>query len=377
MPKRNADTELNADNYDQEFEKVERGSFQRADTMCLKDRVILSVKRVHHASNDVNTHGVLKNFSGFAGSSSTPKSTGLFQFNAKKDQNPVVKESTNKTLDSESGNKDYPPEFLNQLTALNKSLVNWIEKHVKDDPVCILSPIFVDYNNHFEDLKKKHQIHTENGTGKNSTFKQTNNISDASKQAMSNFKFGLNNSNNITTAQTTASETLPKESDTQKPLFSFTNSATADRPTAKFVFGSASTGSAEPAKTLFKFGAEASSDTSKPLFSFGSNNTASTSQTATGTFSFGSKSPAFLSNQPIAQTDDVANDDEEYVPPEAEKSTRKEEGSVYDVRCKLFARIADSWKDKGIGNAFIKPIESESKKFQLIIRADTTLSKPV
>lgn len=42
-------------------------------------------------------------------------------------------------------------------------------------------------------------------------------------------------------------------------------------------------------------------------------------------------------------------------------------------RCKLFYKLDAEWRERGVGNLFIKPTTSE--KFQLLIRADTNLGK--
>lgn len=38
---------------------------------------------------------------------------------------------------------------------MNKNLIDWVTKHIDKDPYCILSPVFVDYDKHLNNLNKK------------------------------------------------------------------------------------------------------------------------------------------------------------------------------------------------------------------------------
>lgn len=65
----------------------------------------------------------------------------------------------------------------------------------------------------------------------------------------------------------------------------------------------------------------------------------------------------------------------EYEPPKPKKSNVKEDGTVYEKRIKLyyFSKIEKKYKERGIGNLFIKPIKNGNFT-QLVIRADTELA---
>lgn len=54
-------------------------------------------------------------------------------------------------------NKDNP-DYLRQLKVLNENLVSWIEKHVNENPYCILTPSLKDYEKHLSDLEKKYSV---------------------------------------------------------------------------------------------------------------------------------------------------------------------------------------------------------------------------
>ena len=46
--------------------------------------------------------------------------------------------------------------YFAELTALNQSVTKWIKQHVDKDPLCILTPIFKDYEKHLENIKIKY-----------------------------------------------------------------------------------------------------------------------------------------------------------------------------------------------------------------------------
>lgn len=87
---------------------------------------------------------------------------------------------------------------------------------------------------------------------------------------------------------------------------------------------------------------------------------------------------SFLTAGPSAASVTSAEDqeDEEYVPPKAETRDIREEGEVFNRRCKLFYLAPDTkeWKERGVGCAHLKPAGDAARgKAQLIIRADNTL----
>lgn len=47
-------------------------------------------------------------------------------------------------------------EYKRQLTALNCSVRDWITKHVNDNPLCDLNPIFRDYERHLSTIESKY-----------------------------------------------------------------------------------------------------------------------------------------------------------------------------------------------------------------------------
>lgn len=56
-------------------------------------------------------------------------------------------------------------EYNRQLTALNCSVRDWITKHVNDNPLCDLNPIFRDYERHLASIEHKYGVASADGGG--------------------------------------------------------------------------------------------------------------------------------------------------------------------------------------------------------------------
>lgn len=66
--------------------------------------------------------------------------------------------TSSKPKDDVTSNGSTPSskEYSRQLTALNCSVRDWITKHVNDNPLCDLNPIFRDYERHLASIEKKY-----------------------------------------------------------------------------------------------------------------------------------------------------------------------------------------------------------------------------
>jgi len=270
-------------------------------------------------------------------------------------------------------------EYLSHLKALNIQVTEWIKKHVDDNPLVILSPVFKDYEKHLAIITEKH----------NSTTTETNNKQP--EPALGAAAFAPKN-------DSVEPEAKPKEggsfSLSKGGGFSF-NSAKPDAAAAKpggFTFGAATEAKKSdepaPAKTGFSFGL-AAAGTEKPAgpagggfsfptadksaaapssggFSFSSSTTAAP---ATGGFSFGnfSSGGATAAAAPAAKEEE----EEEDKPPVVEVKQVQEEDALYSKKCKLFYKKDESYVEKGVGMLHLKP--TETGKTQLLIRADTNL----
>jgi nuclear pore complex protein Nup50 len=54
--------------------------------------------------------------------------------------------------------------YMQQLKALNESVLQWIQKHVTSNPYCILTPIFKDYEKHLEEISKSKEASPQSTT---------------------------------------------------------------------------------------------------------------------------------------------------------------------------------------------------------------------
>ncbi|XP_069576698.1 nuclear pore complex protein Nup50 isoform X2 [Brachyistius frenatus] len=200
MAKRIADKELTDRNWDQEEEGEEAGTFSVASEDVLKNRAIKRAKR-RNTGAEGEVSGAFKGFKGFSmtaasgggastptafsgfgngggfkglggltngnsgtafsGFSSPPGSTAAagLTFNGLTSARPAADITAKQTngsapgaAPSSSGNKEYS----RQLTALNCSVRDWITKHVNDNPLCDLNPIFRDYERHLASIERQY-----------------------------------------------------------------------------------------------------------------------------------------------------------------------------------------------------------------------------
>uniref|UniRef100_A0A3Q4ASX2 RanBD1 domain-containing protein n=1 Tax=Mola mola TaxID=94237 RepID=A0A3Q4ASX2_MOLML len=347
MAKRIADKELTDRNWDQEDEGEEAGTFSVASEDVLKNRAIKKAKR-RNIGGEVklsapaafsgfgngggfkglgsltNGNSVAPTFGGF---SSTPASTtttasGL-TFNGPTSTKPtsdIMAKQTNgsapspvQSLSSCSSSKEYS----RQLTALNCSVRDWITKHVNDNPLCDLNPIFRDYEQHLASIERQ---------------------------------YGAISAEGAAPAPAAA-------------LFSFSKSTTEEKSSGvTFNFGQ---------KVDSSVLASLGSKTSPSSFSF-SNSSASSSQTSLFGGA-GSAAPTSLggTKSEDSQPADENEDDESEEPPKPEVKEVKEKDAFYSKKCKLFYKKESEFKEKGVGTLHLKL--TEQGKTQMIVRADTNL----
>lgn len=386
MAKRIATNELNDRNWDEEEEEEEAGKFVAANTDILQQRTIIKAKRRTQTSASSGT-GLFSSFSGFGsasksdnsktvGFSTLPSKPFLFGTSSSSTTSTSVSSADSKsaemqstasavstsssssngikstttttttsttTADKTSENQD--TVFFSNLKKLNESVLKWIEQHVAENPFCILTPIFEDYNDHLNkirnnklvsgNVKNLEESATESNLHKNgSSFTTPSSTDTATSSVASSISAPTSQTSDTTSAAPTTTTTTTTSS--PWPISSISNS----------IFSSSNT-----SKTLT--GTQPSSIFSGTGFSFKSSDT----------------KPAFSFDASVAQNAPAA-EEEEYIPPKPEMKEIKEEGSVYTKRCKLFYEKDKNWIDKGVGNLHVKPLKS---KAQLIIRADTNL----
>uniref|UniRef100_A0A3Q2P1D5 Nuclear pore complex protein Nup50 n=1 Tax=Fundulus heteroclitus TaxID=8078 RepID=A0A3Q2P1D5_FUNHE len=388
MAKRIADKELTDRNWDQEEEGEEAGTFSVASEDVLKSRPIKKAKRRNTGENEgggafkgfkgfsmatssasvtafsgLGNAGGFKGFGGLSNGNSTPPSFGGFSspaksaaatgvtFNGPSSTQPaadITAQQTNGSAPSPtqsfcSSNKEYS----RQLTALNCSVRDWITKHVNNNPLCDLNPIFRDYERHLASIERQY------GAG------ATDGGSEEKKQ-------GATSTPPPSSSSSSSSSAAPSAA-----LFSFSKNTTED-PTPK-----SSSSAPIPAGVTFKFGEKVDSSalgslaskSSIPSFSFSSSSSSQTSL-------FGAPGPAaplsFSGNKTEGAPAAVDNGDEESEePPKPEVKEVKEDDAFYSKKCKLFYKKESEFKEKGVGTLHLK--RTAEGKTQMIVRADTNL----
>ncbi|XP_055914147.1 nuclear pore complex protein Nup50 [Eupeodes corollae] len=395
--KRRATSDLNHDNWDREIEPENKGTFQTAPEDELKNRVIRKAHRkltgtsdAANKTQDSSDGGQPKSvFSGFTGFGKTPStattastlsslssldstkkpeetksSTNTFSFLNKfapagscGSEAKADKQQNNSSIPSGAGAEDKASsnnnkynfeksnDYYSKLKGLNQAVSSWIKTHVDKNPLCLLTPIFKDYEKYLAEIDK-----TE-GLAKTESGSQSQ-----SQSSLNNFKFSATPSSSAN-------------------IFSFGNKPAADsvdssrEPKKSSIFGSSTQSPEDKPKPTTGIGFGSKSDSAPSVF----NTPSSTGFMFAGAkpFSFGNIQPPPAAAQP-ASADDKENGDEEDEPPKVEFKAVVEEDSVYSKRCKVFIKNDGNFTDRGVGTLYLKPVKDSDKK-QLLVRADTNL----
>lgn len=220
--------------------------------------------------------------------------------------------------------------YYGKLKGLNESVAKWISKHVEDNPLIDLKPIFKDYERFFDEIEKSKKTNTiKTDTKQNVNSEKTN--------AAPVFSFGIPASNaNSSDNKKNVKDKSVDDSLIPTPVtsFKFDSTLNTNNFSLKNPFTSPSSG--------FTFGS------SQPI-------------------KFGS-----VENSVPAKNNEENKEDEDE-PPKVEVKEVNEEGHVYTKKCKMFIKKDNSFTEKGVGSLFLKPVES-SEKMQLIIRAHNSLA---
>ncbi|XP_040886518.1 nuclear pore complex protein Nup50 [Toxotes jaculatrix] len=411
MAKRIADKELTDRNWDQEEEGEEAGTFSVASEDVLKNRAIKKAKR-RNVGAEGESGGAFKGFKGFSlttsaasggsastvfsgfgngggfkglggltnGNSITPSFGGFsspatstaspgLTFNGPTSTKPtsdITAKQTNGSSpsptqsSSSSSSVSSSKEYSRQLTALNCSVRDWITKHVNDNPLCDLNPIFRDYERHLASIERQY------GAG---SAALADGGSDEKKQG-----------GTLTTTATppppasSSSSSSPAAPAPVAALFSFGKKTTEDSTRDK-----TSTAAPIPTGVTFNFGQKVDSSvlgslgskTTTPSFSFSSSSASSSQTSLFG--AAGSAAPLSFSGTKAedSQPADENGDEESEEPPKPEVKEVKEEDAFYSKKCKMFYKKDSEFKEKGVGTLHLK--ETAEGKTQMIIRADTNL----
>uniref|UniRef100_A0A8B9RMR2 Nucleoporin 50 n=1 Tax=Astyanax mexicanus TaxID=7994 RepID=A0A8B9RMR2_ASTMX len=188
MAKRIAEKELTDRNWDQEDEGEEAGTFSTASEDVMKNRAIKKAKRRNFGAEG-ESGGAFKSFKGFSLTASAPAAGGgggftgfgngtgfkplsgltngsmssvtpsFGGFSSSATPKPITGSlsfngpASSKPADSDITSNGSAPSLA---VTLNCSVRDWITKHVNDNPLCDLNPIFRDYERHLASIEKKY-----------------------------------------------------------------------------------------------------------------------------------------------------------------------------------------------------------------------------
>ncbi|CAH1256125.1 NUP50 [Branchiostoma lanceolatum] len=429
--KRTATTELTDRNWDQEEEPEEAGTWNPASRSEMSKRRVKKAMRRGNAASEGGTGAFAKFsglgskpastvFSGLGGKPASPVFSGLggkpgvFSGLNAGSAKPLGVSNGNRTTPSvpfsgfDTGSSTpspgaserspaggpssprYSPQYCGQLRSLNLNLLQWLQKHVDNNPVCDLTPSFRDYERHLRDIEARFPPATGTGTTGTDSVTGGNGVPDQTAPQSGNgqlsFKFSSSpqdktdtsavttNSSafGVTIGQSTSSGVTIGQSSSPSGITigqssSFiTGTSTAPTP---FSFSASSGGTTfGGASTTFGGGAAFGGAAGKPALDSGfkfSTTDSSSSASSGFKFSFASKPSA-----PTSVSSDT-KEEESYEPPKPEVKEVKEDGAFYTIRCKLFYQKDGAYKDKGVGNLHLK--KTGDSKTQLVVRADTSL----
>lgn len=313
MAKRRPDSELTQSNWDDEIEQDEFGQFQKADAKEMQQRRILAPKRRLAKSSDQNdSNGSAKTapsvFSGFS-LLSKPSTTGVesskmaFSFGGNlqlTSSNTFGMGSTMSTLSSTikptATNNNSNSMFETKLFDLNNAFLDCIKKHIESKKLCILSPIFKDYDRYVAEMK------ADEGSGN------------------------------------------------KEPHFDRPVGVTASAP---FSFNTKVIALNEP--SVEQKNAPAVTSTTS-LFSF--SKPTATLSVQPGSFSFGSAIQQASSSTKQANGTENTEDEEKDEPPKVEFVPVVEE-NIYSKRCKIFVKDDGDYKDRGTGSLYLKRVKDD------------------
>lgn len=382
MSKRAPTSTLTHDNWNDEYKQEEAGSFQRASNSTLKERVIMKARRKRAAENN--------GASAFAGIKFKPEKEKTS--NNSTPEKPKDEPVTNR---DNKENEEVEPDSVCQsgdgeVSNLNKALLKWIEKHINENAVCDLRPIFEDYRKHMERIDKKYNTswsevdepETVEGvspikeeTAKSEESPQKEEVKVDPPKLFSFEKKSSPKSSPPKFSFTPKSDDSNSSGKTEPPKFSFSASGsgtttTAEKPAPMFSFkpkpADNDVAESEPKKTSFFSQLDSAP---KPFtgFSFGG----SSNGTGSGGFGFGAGSGTLGSTfKPMSESKPAEDDD--YVPPKVEDAEFDDgKDALYQKKAKIFYSKEGNYKEIGVGQMFVKPLDDN--KGSILVRADNTL----
>ncbi|CAL4097918.1 unnamed protein product [Meganyctiphanes norvegica] len=412
MSKRGAASELTHDNWNDEDEPEEAGTFRKASNVDMASRKIRTAKRrggdtastIGGGTSIFKEMGCLATFGTKTDSSSAPsfsffnkdnsnsssnttpsfsfgktdtepkkstfgatenKSSTLpaFSFNSNntngisestKPKNEEVSPKVNgfgsSSNKSEVKEKKTNSRFMSELKSLNETFLKWIKQHLDENVYVNLTPVLEDYKKYFNKLSEKNA---------------DDNASD--KKEESNEKENKPVSTNVKKTEPASSgdSGTNKADEAPKPAFSF-SSKSDDSKKSGFSFSSNKSDENKPSI----FGNDSNSSSSVTFGGSGGPLTfGGTADSSSKPFSFGGFATAPVQTPATKEkTEQEENNEDE--PPKVIVNEVKEDDAIYEKKCKLFYMKEKEYVERGLGTLFLKKAE---EKTQLIIRANTNL----
>jgi len=411
---------LNADNWDKEDkqDESESGGPRLADQETLNRRTIIRAKRKKPVSDKeskpaFSTGGLFSaafssaKTSQISSSQSTEKPDNMFNFGSSNvSTNPTSNNSlTNKfnfksnetipeKMADDKGDKTPPISFDDQVkdekfqkavAKLNQKFVKSVQDFVKGNECVDLQPCFDSYNKHFEKIVECYA--TESVMDK----LQANGVRDFSKLGFA-AKPVAEVESKKSKPEVTEITNLPilGSSIPYSSSMPISSSMSFKKPEIKpFSFGASEDKQESAPKPTFNFGGASSQDaasTSKP-FTFGGNSEPkSQEEPKSKPFQFGFaaagsnsnptpdsnslfSTPASSQIKPAEPEKTAAEGQPSDAVPEMGDKQFKEEGVVFEIRCKLYYSYEGAYKERGVGTLFVKKDESDGKG-SILVRAE-------
>ncbi|XP_054712462.1 nuclear pore complex protein Nup50-like [Uloborus diversus] len=431
MAKRTATSELNHDNWDQEGEPEDPGTFKTLPADELKTRVFAKAKRSLGSNNSSTGSSPFALFSGFSSTASANSSpffkksnNDSFTFKSSSESNPLLKKEngTQPVVTQKETDESTNSSLFTKSVVENKSLD--IKSNLAGKLDVNSPPTFEKKTEHSMDANQSSATSVSKGKPARSIdyFRQLQSLNESVLKWME-----LHFSKNACCDFTPVFNDYKKHLDTLNLTYPFRKKESSEKESGSEFKSPAEKVPEQKSNTTSKgnssftltnfnkdetdYGANFSSNTTNTsTFSFGqktiptatsSGSTGPTSSckveaaSLTGNcqsesaeagkgsfpFSFGLKNAQLgnssSANKPFsfqasapAATAESEKETDEYVPPKNDFNAVNEEDALYSKRCKLFFKKDETYSDKGVGTLYLKPLDG---KTQLLVRADTNL----
>lgn len=359
MGKRNADTELNADNWDrpdtQPDEEEAFGEHEKASEEVISKRKIAKPRRnKFQAANKSNLFGEKKEnpFASFK---------AVEQKKSEPSGHSNITPSTSQNMDDASKDE----KFQLATVKLNKQFLEQVTGFFEKNNCVNFEPCFASYIQHFDRNVKHYGTPAVVDMIERQRSLQKLKIEGKNVPKKEEEKLPLFQPK--TDPETT--ENVIEEAEPKKPTFNFSKTAIEKENSAKPFQFNMTTSAAKP---VFDFSKAVKKDESKPP-SFGSTDKKESPEKPKFTgFNFSSAPKVPLQETSQDEVTEAATEGEPSdLIPERQEVKFESEGVIFEQRCKLYYKKESGFKERGVGTLYIK--KSEDGKGQIIIRAENSV----